>query len=42
MSVTPISQVMAQTASAIQNATTSSSGINGMGENDFMVMLAAQ
>ena len=42
MSVTPISQYMAQTASAVQNATASSSGMTGMGENDFMIMLIAQ
>ncbi len=42
MAVTPISQVMAHTASVIQNTTSSSSGMTGMGENDFMIMLTAQ
>lgn len=42
MSVTPITQYMAQTASAVQNASASSSGMTGMGENDFMIMLTAQ
>ena len=42
MSITPISQVMAQTASAIQTATASSTGSNSLDESDFMVMLVAQ
>ena len=42
MSITPISQVMAQTASAIQTATASSAGTNSLDESDFMVMLVAQ
>lgn len=42
MAITPISQVMAQTASAVQTAAPSSSGMTGMGESDFMMMLTAQ
>jgi flagellar basal-body rod modification protein FlgD len=42
MSISPISQVMAQTASAIQTATASSTGTNSLDESDFMVMLVAQ
>jgi flagellar basal-body rod modification protein FlgD len=42
MAVTPISQVMAQTASTVQTTSSSSSGITGMGESDFMIMLTAQ
>jgi flagellar basal-body rod modification protein FlgD len=42
MSISPISQVMAQTATALQTATTSSSGSNSLDESDFMVMLVAQ
>jgi flagellar basal-body rod modification protein FlgD len=42
MSISPISQVMAQTASAIQTATASSTGTNSLNESDFMVMLVAQ
>jgi flagellar basal-body rod modification protein FlgD len=42
MSISPISQVMAQTASAIQTTTASSTGTNSLDESDFMVMLVAQ
>ncbi len=42
MSISPISQVMAQTATAVQNAASSSSGMTGLGESDFMIMLVAQ
>jgi flagellar basal-body rod modification protein FlgD len=42
MSISPISQVMAQTASAMQTATASSTGTNSLDESDFMVMLVAQ
>jgi flagellar basal-body rod modification protein FlgD len=42
MSISPISQVMAQTASAIQTTTASSTGSNSLDESDFMVMLVAQ
>lgn len=42
MAISPISQVTAQTASAVQTASPSSTGITGMGESDFMLMLMAQ
>jgi flagellar basal-body rod modification protein FlgD len=41
MSISPISQVIAQTAATVQTTTTTS-GITGMGESDFMLMLMAQ
>jgi flagellar basal-body rod modification protein FlgD len=42
MSISPITQVMAQTASAVQNTASASSGMTGMGQSDFMIMLVAQ
>ena len=42
MAISPISQVMAQTTTAVQTTSGTSNGITGMGESDFMLMLMAQ
>lgn len=42
MSVSPISALMAQQANAIQTKSSSASGMTGLGESDFLIMLTAQ
>lgn len=42
MAVTPISQVMSNTTNNVQTTTAANSGMLGMGESDFMMMLMAQ
>lgn len=42
MAITPISQVMSNPASAVQTTASANTGMLGMGESDFMMMLMAQ